>query len=125
MSKYYEDEQYEKYLINKEYKKQIDQRGALLDLKDDPFKSKNYNNNKPKVICDKPKVICDKPEVEFKKNPLYKNVNFSEMCFIGFSPTGIKKKITKRIKKFTEKKDTGKKGDACLMVSCNDRVCFC
>tara|TARA_R110001606_G_scaffold15968_3_gene64724 strand:- start:86 stop:421 length:336 start_codon:yes stop_codon:yes gene_type:complete len=111
MSKYYEDEQYEKYLINKEYKKQIDQRGALLDLKDDPFKSKNYNNNKP--------------EVEFKKNPLYKNVNFSEMSFIGFSPTGIKKKITKRIKKITEKKDTGKKGDACLMVTCNDKVCFC
>tara|TARA_R110002167_G_scaffold39473_7_gene121854 strand:+ start:3820 stop:4056 length:237 start_codon:yes stop_codon:yes gene_type:complete len=76
MSKYSEDEQYEKYLINQEYKKQINHRCALL--KEDPFKSKNYNNNTP--------------EVKFKKNPLYKNVNFSEMSFIGFSPTGIKKK---------------------------------
>jgi hypothetical protein len=98
MSKYAEDEQYENYLINKEYDLLIKRRKT-----ENPFLSKNYNNN---------------------KNPHYKNVNSSQMDIRGFNASGIKKKVVKGIKISNQEKNT-KKDDTCLMVSCNEKVCFC
>ena len=104
MSKYAEEQQYEDYLINKEYELLIKRKKM-----ENPFLSENYNNK-----------ISDN-----KKNPLYKNVNFSQMRFNGFSTTGIKKKSNEGIKKNDKKEHRKKDDDPCLMITCNNKVCFC
>tara|TARA_R110002167_G_scaffold69880_4_gene196825 strand:- start:1568 stop:1873 length:306 start_codon:yes stop_codon:yes gene_type:complete len=101
MSKYAEDEQYIKYLSRHPLSRA--NKPNLLDSRD-PFKSINYNNN--------------------KKNPLYKNVNSSQMDIRRFNVTGIKKKVIKGIKICNKEKNTTK-GDECLMITCNNKVCFC
>ena len=100
MSKYAEDEQYAKYLTKHPLSKAYPPQTPKII---DPFKSINYNNN---------------------KNPYYKNVNTWQMDTGRFSITTIKEKINEGIKKINPKKNTGKK-DECLMITCNNKVCFC